>query len=425
MRNIDHIYIDGAFVKPHGTERFPLVNPTTEEVIGHVVLADKEDTQRAIAAAKSALPAFSRTSRAQRIAMLERLHAAVISRAEELRDATIEEYGGPMSRAEWVSQYAAKAFLDAARTLATYEFERREGSATVVMEPVGVSVLVTPWNSNAGSICSKLAMAIAAGCTTVIKPSEMSAIQTQIVAEAFHAADLPAGVINILNGRGDVVGTELSTNPDVARISFTGSTGTGKIIARQALDTMKRVSLALGGKSPTILLDDADFEKAVPAALNIAFQNNGQACIAGSRLLVPRNHLAQVVELAKAAVAGMKVGDPRRFGNDHRPRGQPQSVRPRAGLYQPGPRARRDARSWRRRSSARVGSRLLRQADRVRQCQQRHDHRAGRDLRPRAVHHHLSRRRRRGRHRERFGLRAPRLRVLLRRPARPDHRAPT
>ena len=310
MRNIEQIYIDGAFVRPHGAERFPLVNPTTEEVIGHVVLADVEDTRRAIAAAKAALPAFSRTSKTQRVAMLERLHAAVIARAEALRDATIAEYGGPASRASWVSQYAAQAFLDAARTLESYEFERRAGSSIVVMEPVGVSVLITPWNSNAGSICSKLAMAIAAGCTTVIKPSEMSAIQTQIVAEAFHEADLPAGIVNIINGRGDVVGTELSTNPDVARISFTGSTGTGKIIARQALDTMKRVSLALGGKSPTILLEDADFEKAVPAALNIAFQNNGQACIAGSRLLVPHKRLAQVVELVKAAVAAMKVGDP-------------------------------------------------------------------------------------------------------------------
>jgi len=310
MRNIDHVYIDGAFVKPHGTERFALVNPTTEEVLGHAVLADQEDARRAVAAASSALPAFSRTSKAQRVAMLERLHAAVMARAEELRDATIEEYGGPVSRASWVSQYAAQAFLDAARTLQGYELEPRVGTATVVMEPVGVSVLITPWNSSAGSICSKLAMAIAAGCTTVIKPSEMSAIQTRIVAEAIHEADLPAGAVNIITGRGDVVGTELSTNPGVARISFTGSTGTGKIIARQALDTMKRVSLALGGKSPTILLEDADFEKAVPAALNIAFQNNGQACIAGSRLLVPHERLAQVIELAKAAVSGMKVGDP-------------------------------------------------------------------------------------------------------------------
>ena len=310
MHNIDHLYIDGAFVKPHGTERFDLVNPSTEELVGQVVLADRDDARRAIAAARKALPAFSRTSKAERIAMLKRLHAAVISRAEALRDATVEEYGGPVSRAAWVSQYAAQAFVDAAQTLEGYQLERRLGSSTVVMEPVGVSVLITPWNSNAGSICSKLAMAIAAGCTTVIKPSEMSAIQTQILGEALHEAGLPAGVINILNGRGEVVGTELSTNPDVARISFTGSTGTGKTIARLALDTMKRVSLALGGKSPTILLEDADFKTAVPAALNIAFQNNGQACIAGSRLLVPQARLAEVIELAKAAVAQMKTGDP-------------------------------------------------------------------------------------------------------------------
>src|SRR6201996_654129 len=191
MHDIDHIYIDGAFVEPHGTERFPLVNPTTEEFSGHVVLADKEDTQRAIAAAKAALPAFSRTSKAQRVEMLERLHAAVIARAEALRDATIEEYGGPMSRAAWVSRYAAQAFLDAARTLETYDFERRVGSATVVMEPVGVSVLITPWNSNAGSTGSRMAMASAAAARTVSKPSEMSAVQTQIVAEAFHEADIP------------------------------------------------------------------------------------------------------------------------------------------------------------------------------------------------------------------------------------------
>jgi aldehyde dehydrogenase (NAD+) len=242
--------------------------------------------------------------------MLERLHAAVASRAGPLAVATIAEYGCPVSRAAWVSRYAAQAFLDAARTLEGYELERRLGASLVVMEPVGVSVLITPWNSSAGSICSKLAMAIAAGCTAVVKPSEMSALQTQVVAEALHAADLPPGVVNLVTGRGDVVGTELSTHADVARISFTGSTATGRIVARQAVDTMKRVSLALGGKSPTILLDDADLETAVPAALDIAFQNNGQACIAGSRLLVPQGCVARVVELARSAVARMKVGDP-------------------------------------------------------------------------------------------------------------------
>lgn len=310
MRTIDQIYIDGAFVKPHGTERLDLINPANEAVIGQVVLADREDARRAIAAAKRALPAFSRSTKAERIAMLKRLHTSVIAHQEDLSDATIQEYGGPVARATWVSRFAAQSFLDAAETLEAYDFERQAGATTVLMEPVGVAVLITPWNSNAGSICSKLAMAIAAGCTTVIKPSELSAIQTQIVTEALHEAGLPPGVINVLNGRGDVVGSELSTHPDVSRISFTGSTATGKTIARLALDTMKRVSLALGGKSPTILLADADFNKAVPAALAAAFQNSGQACIAGSRLLVPQQRITEVIELVKAAVPQMRVGMP-------------------------------------------------------------------------------------------------------------------
>jgi aldehyde dehydrogenase (NAD+) len=310
MRTIDRIYIDGAFVQPHGSERLELVNPTTEQVIGHVVLADREDALLAVAAAKNALPSFSRTTKAERIAMLKRLHAAVLARSDALRDATIEEYGGPVSRSTWVSQYAAQSFLDAAQTLETYEFERAAGTTTVVMEPVGVSLLITPWNSNAGSICSKLAMAIAAGCTTIVKPSELSAIQTQIVTEALHEAGLPAGVINVLNGRGDVVGAELSTHPDVARISFTGSGGTGKAIARLALETMKRVTLGLGGKSPSIILDDADLATAVPAAVAAAFQNSGQACIAGSRLLVPQARLAEITTQIKAIVEQLKVGDP-------------------------------------------------------------------------------------------------------------------
>ncbi|HEY4079755.1 MAG TPA: aldehyde dehydrogenase family protein [Burkholderiaceae bacterium] len=310
MRTINQLYIDGAFVEPHGTERLELVNPTTEDILGHVVLADREDALRAVAAAKRALPSFSQTSKAERVDMLKRLHAAVLSRKDALRDATVEEYGGPLSRSSWVSQYAAQSFLDAATVLETYEFEQRAGRSTVVMEPVGVALLITPWNSNAGSICSKLAMAIAAGCTTVIKPSELSAIQTQILAEALHEAGLPPGVINILNGRGDVIGAELSTHRDIARISFTGSGGTGKAIARLAMDTMKRVTLGLGGKSPSLILDDADLATALPAALTAAFQNSGQACIAGSRLLVPRAQLAQVTARIKTLVEQLKVGDP-------------------------------------------------------------------------------------------------------------------
>ncbi len=311
MRNIDKIYIDGAFVTPHGREQAELINPATEAVIGHVTLGDREDTLRAIAAAKRAWPDYSRTSKAERIALLRRLHEAVLARADDINAATTEEYGGPVSRAAWVGSYAAQSFLLAAETLADYPMERRIGSATVRMEPVGVAGLITPWNSNAGFICNKLATALAAGCTVVIKPSEMSAIQTQVVTEALHAAGLPPGLFNIVNGRGDVVGAELGVNPDIAKISFTGSTAVGKAIQRAGAETMKRVTLELGGKSPTLLLDDTDFATAIPLAVAAGFQNSGQACIAGTRILVPEHRLEEAIAVARAAVEAVKVGDPR------------------------------------------------------------------------------------------------------------------
>lgn len=311
LRAIEHIYIDGAFVAPHGREVMELANPATGAAIARVRLGDDEDARRAVAAAKRAFPAFSRTSKAERRAMLQRLHDVVLAKAEAHRDAMIEEYGGPVARATWVAQYAAEAFLNAARTLDAYAFTRRIGTAEVTMEPLGVVALITPWNSNAGFICSKLAMAIAAGCTSVIKPSELSAIQTQLVTECLDAAGLPAGVFNIVTGRGEVVGEALSAHPDVAKISFTGSTAVGKAILRASADTMKRVTLELGGKSPTVILDDADLRTAVPLAIRAGFVNSGQACIAGTRILVPEDRLAQVCALAKAAVAAVKVGDPR------------------------------------------------------------------------------------------------------------------
>lgn len=310
MQNINQIYIDGAFVTPHGTQTIDIINPTSGTPLARATLADAEDTRRAVNAAKRALPAFSQTAVAERVAMLKRLHAAVLERGDDLRDATILEYGAPVSRATWISHFAAQSFLDAAATLEAYEFSRVAGSSIVLMEAVGVAALITPWNSTAGSICNKLAMAIAAGCTSVIKPSELSPIQNRIVTEAIHAAKLPAGVVNIVAGRGDIVGAELSTHPDITKISFTGSTAVGKIIQRAASDSVKRVHLALGGKSPSIILDDADLAKAVPLALNAAFMNNGQACIAGTRLLVPARRLQEVIALVRETVASMKVGDP-------------------------------------------------------------------------------------------------------------------
>ncbi|MDR5766862.1 MULTISPECIES: aldehyde dehydrogenase family protein [unclassified Caballeronia] len=311
MHDIDQIYIGGAFVTPHGNELFELFNPATEKVIGRVRLADKDDARKAIAAAKRAFPAFSRTDKRERIDMLKRMHAAVIAKEDELFEAIVEEYGAPVSRGRWMARHASNVLLEAAKVLEDYAFLRDAGTAKVVMQPLGVAGLITPWNSDAGFICGKLAAALAAGCTAVIKPSEMSAMQTRVVTEALHEAGLPAGVFNIVTGRGDIVGAEISAHPDVAKLSFTGSTVVGKTILRTAADTLKRVTLELGGKSPTIVLDDANFDEAVPLALDAGFMNSGQACIAGTRVLVPRARLAEFEEKIVSAIEKILSGDPR------------------------------------------------------------------------------------------------------------------
>ncbi|WP_322050096.1 aldehyde dehydrogenase family protein [Paraburkholderia bannensis] len=311
MQIIDHIYIDGAFVVPHGNEYFDLFNPSTEQVIGRVRLADAEDARAAIAAAKRAFPAFSRTDKAERVAMLRSMHAAVVAKEDALFEAIVEEYGAPVSRGRWMARHASDVLKQAADTLETYSFVSRAGTADVVMQPLGVAGLITPWNSDAGFICGKLAAALAAGCTAVVKPSEMSAMQTRIVTEALHEAGLPAGVFNIVTGRGDTVGAEISTHPDVAKLSFTGSTAVGKSILRAGAETLKRVTLELGGKSPFIVLDDANFDEAVPLALQAGFMNSGQACIAGTRILVPQSRLAEFEQKIVAATAEFQSGDPR------------------------------------------------------------------------------------------------------------------
>ena len=316
MQNIETIYIGGAFVTPHGEERFNLFNPAKGEVIGQVRLADEQDANQAIAAAKHAFRAFARTSRAERLGWLSRMHTAIEAREDELNEAIIEEYGAPVSRARWMAKHAASVFLDMSLVLENYDFNRRVGSAEVVMQPAGVVGLITPWNSNAGFICGKLATAIAAGCTAVIKPSEMSAIQTRIVTEALHEAGLPPGVFNIVTGRGETVGATISAHPDVAKISFTGSTTVGKSILRAGAETLKRITLELGGKSPVLVLDDADLAIAIPMAIQAGFMNSGQACIAGTRILVPASRMAEAEAIAKAAVEATVVGDPRHFGTD-------------------------------------------------------------------------------------------------------------
>ena len=310
MHIIDHIYIDGAFVEPHGDQWAPLFNPTTEEQIGTVRLADAEDADRAVAAAKRAFPTFSNTGKHERIEMLHRLHAAVSARASDLIDAMRAEYGAPSSFIDFSAPRAGNVFLDMAKTLEGYVFRRRIGGAEVEMRPSGVAVAITPWNSNYGFICGKLSAAIAAGATMVVKPSEMSAIQTQVITECLHAAGLPKGVFNIVTGDGAVVGSALTAR-DVSKITFTGSTATGRTIVRTAAETMKRVTMELGGKSPSIILEDADLDVSIPRVLAAGFVNSGQACIAGTRILAPKSRFEEIEARLREAVKDFKVGDPK------------------------------------------------------------------------------------------------------------------
>ncbi|MBV4358951.1 aldehyde dehydrogenase family protein [Pinibacter aurantiacus] len=311
MKTIDKIYINGAFVTPHGTELFDLVNPTTNEPLGKVVLGDEEDTRKAIASAKAAFVHLSKTTKEERIAYLQKMYEAVAKRKDELTAIMVQEYGGTLQFSRASTQHALNGIQSTIETLTNFDFVRSIGKSKVRLESLGVVGIITPWNASNSFICNKLATAIAAGCTAVIKPSEMSALQTQVLLECLHEVGLPAGVFNVVNGLGNVVGAEITRHPDIAKISFTGSTVVGKTIARGAVDTMKRVTLELGGKSPNIILDDADLQKAIPTAVAAAFMNSGQACIAGTRLLVPENRLDEIRILVKETVEKVKVGDPK------------------------------------------------------------------------------------------------------------------
>lgn len=310
MKTIDKMYVNGEFVTPHGTEIFDLINPTDNQLIGQVVLGDEQDVNLAVAAAKEAYKTFSQTTKEQRIDYLQQLHDAVAKRQDELVNVMVLEYGGTYQFCKNSVSYMLGAFTIGIETLKAFEFERTVGHSKVLMQPLGVVGIITPWNSSNGFICNKLATAISAGSTAVIKPSEMSAMQTQLLLECFHEAGLPKGVFNVVNGLGTVVGNAITMHPDIAKISFTGSTVVGKSIAKGAIDTLKRVTLELGGKSPNVILDDANLETAIPMAVAAAYMNSGQACIAGTRLLVPESKLDEVNALVKAAVEKVKVGNP-------------------------------------------------------------------------------------------------------------------
>jgi Aldehyde dehydrogenase family len=376
METITTHYIDGAFVESHGHEAMDIISPTDGQVIGRVTLADEEDTRRAIAAAKRAFATYGRSTKEERAKILRRLHDAVTAHIDDLTDAMVEEYGGTVTFSRLMMEAAANVFLSAEKALQELPLTRSWNKTTVTLEPAGVAGLITPWNANSFFLSAKLASAVAAGCTVVIKPSELSALQTRAWLSCLDEAKLPKGVCNLVIGRGDVVGAEIVRDPDVAKISFTGSVAVGKSIMRDGAATMKRVTLELGGKSPNILLDDADLSKTIPTTLAIAFMNSGQACVAGDAA-------ARAEESAGRGEAGHQGSDSRVSGrrsvrskNRNRADGDPKAVRSRAILHPQGHRRRRRG-AGRRRGSPGRPRRLLREAHCIRQCEQRHVDRPG------------------------------------------------
>ncbi|MEM9147549.1 MAG: aldehyde dehydrogenase family protein [Pseudomonadota bacterium] len=311
MQDARQFYINGAWVEPLQGTPLAVLNPSTEEPFATISLGGEADTNAAVAAAKAAFPAWSMTAKADRIAALERLAAAYDARAEDMAQAISQEMGAPIAMARH-SQVAAGTghFANAIKTLKEFDFEWALGDhapgARILMEPIGVCALITPWNWPMNQVVLKVAPALAAGCTVVLKPSELAPLSSNVFAEIVDAADIPAGVFNLVNGDGPGVGTQLSVHPDVDMVSFTGSTRAGKLITKNAAETIKRVTLELGGKGANIVFADAD-EKAVTRGVRHCFNNSGQSCNAPTRMLVERSVYDQAVEVAKSVAEQTEV----------------------------------------------------------------------------------------------------------------------
>jgi len=304
-------YIDGRWVDPSSTDCIDVVNPATERMIGKIAAGRAIDVDHAVAAAYRAFPGFSQTSKEERIALLERILTLLQERAGEFAEALTSEMGVAIGFARSAQvPFATEHVRIAIEVLRSYEFMVVRGSTAIAREPIGVCGLITPWNWPLYQITAKVAPALAAGCTIVLKPSELSPYSGLLFARLIHDAGVPPGVFNLVNGAGDTVGAAMSSHPDVEMVSFTGSTRAGVLVAQAAAPTVKRVTQELGGKSPNILLDDADFERAVPLGVAAGFRNVGQSCSAPTRMIVPLQRLAEVERLAIEAVADMRVGDP-------------------------------------------------------------------------------------------------------------------
>jgi aldehyde dehydrogenase (NAD+) len=311
MKDCRQFYIDGKWVDPAKPHDSTVINPASEEPIATISLGSVGDVDRAVRAAKRSFESYSETTLDERVALLRRILEVYQSKMEEMAETISREMGAPLSLSRKAQAPAGLAHLSQAlKVLGEFRFEELRGSTLMRKEPIGVCGLITPWNWPMNQIVCKVAPALAAGCTMVLKPSEMAPLSAYLFAQILHDAAVPPGVFNLVNGDGPTVGAAISSHPDVAMVSFTGSTRAGVAVAVAAAPTVKRVTQELGGKSANILLDDADFENAVPQGVQECFRNAGQSCNAPTRMLVPRSKLAEAVAAARVSAEACTVGDP-------------------------------------------------------------------------------------------------------------------
>jgi aldehyde dehydrogenase (NAD+) len=311
MNNAQKFYIDGQWVESRSGNTLDVINPATEQAFISIAVGNSADVDAAVEAAAKAFPAFSVTSVESRLALLKEILRVYNLRYEDLVQAVSQEMGAPLHFARDAQIWSGRAHLESTiAALEKFQFSEDHGTTHVVREAIGVCALITPWNWPLNQIVCKVAPAIAAGCTVVLKPSEIAPLTGVIFAEIMHEAGVPAGVFNLVNGNGPDVGQHMASHPKVDMVSFTGSTRAGIIVAKAAADTVKRVAQELGGKSANILLEDADFEVAVAKGVQGCFSNTGQSCDAPTRMLVPRAQHARALEIAKATAEKIVTGSP-------------------------------------------------------------------------------------------------------------------
>jgi aldehyde dehydrogenase (NAD+) len=310
MQVRDKLYIDGAWVPSTGKGTLEVFDSNTEEVLGTIPEGTAEDAERAVAAAAAAFPEWSRVSHEERSKLLARVAEGLAARTDELAETISREVGMPLSLSKIVQVgLPTGVFADMAKNVTEFSWESEVGNSLIVREPIGVVGAITPWNYPLYQIALKVAPALAAGCTVVLKPSEVAPLNAFVLADVLHDVGFPAGVFNLVTGLGSVVGEAIASHPKVDMVSFTGSTRAGKRVMTLAAETVKKVALELGGKSANIILEDADLDAAIPAGMFACYMNSGQTCSALTRMLVPRSRLAEVEEKAKAAAEGFAPGD--------------------------------------------------------------------------------------------------------------------